>query len=328
MDTQPALTIHALTKSYGSVHALRGVDLEVGCGEIFGFLGPNGAGKTTTIRCLLDLIRPDGGTARVLGLDPQADPVAVRARVGYLPGELSIEPNQTAERALRYFAELRGGVEWAFVRELAGRLQLDLRAAVKNMSKGNKQKVGVVQALMARPELLLLDEPTAGLDPKQIIEARQLITDLGGNHTVVLSTHILPEVSQTCHRVVIIARGKVVAVDTPDNLTARLRGSETMYLQVAAPGADVTPALSAIAGITRVKAEVGENGLTSIEVDSEQGHDVRRELAATVVQHGWGLLELRPMRMSLEDIFLSLTTEDAGTPPADAAPAATEATNA
>ena len=147
------------------------------------------------------------------------------------------------------------------------------------------------------------------------------------NHTVVLSTHILPEVSQTCHRVVIIARGKVVAVDTPANLTARLRGSETMYLQVVAPGADVTPALSAIPGITRVKAEMAEGGLASIEVDSEHGRDVRRELAATIVHQGWGLLELRPMRMSLEDIFLSLTTEDAGAPAAPAAPA-TEAADA
>ncbi len=222
MDTQPALTIHALTKSYGAVRALHGVDLEVGRGEIFGFLGPNGAGKTTTIRCLLDLIRPDGGTARVLGLDPQADPVAVRARVGYLPGELSIEPNQTAERALRYFAELRGGVDWAFVRELAGRLQLDLRAAIKNMSKGNKQKVGVVQALMARPELLLLDEPTAGLDPLMQQEVYHLLREAqAGGATVFFSSHIISEVEAIAERVAIIREGRIVETLAPHDLLRR-----------------------------------------------------------------------------------------------------------
>lgn len=164
--SEAVITTQQLTKSYGQVHALRGLDLEVHRGEIFGFLGPNGSGKTTTIRCLLDLIRPDGGTARVLGLDPQHDPVAVRARTGYLPGELRMEDNLTVAAALRYLATLRGGkVDWKYVQELARRLDLDLKPAIKNLSKGNRQKVGVVQALMHRPELLLLDEPTSGLDP-------------------------------------------------------------------------------------------------------------------------------------------------------------------
>src|SRR5262249_4748052 len=151
MSQSVALMTSGLTKSYGSVVALRGVDLEVRRGEVFGFLGPNGAGKTTTIRCLLDLIHPSGGTARVLGLDPQADPVAVRARVGYLPGELRLEDNMTAEGVLRFLGALRGGrAEWGFVRYLAGRLELDLKTPIKNFSKGNKQKVGLVQALMHR----------------------------------------------------------------------------------------------------------------------------------------------------------------------------------
>jgi ABC-2 type transport system ATP-binding protein len=158
--------------------------------------------------------------------------------------------------------------------------------------------------------VLILDEPTAGLDPKQIIETRELIKGLAGDHTIILSTHILPEVSQTCQRVVIINKGKVVAVDTPDNLTARLRGSETMYVQVDAGGADAASTLTRVAGVTRVVESDRKDGHIAYEVESEHGHDVRRELAKAVVGSGWGLLELRPMRMSLEDIFLSLTTED------------------
>jgi ABC-2 type transport system ATP-binding protein len=192
------------------------------------------------------------------------------------------------------------------------------------LSKGYKQRVGLAQALIHNPDVLVLDEPTAGLDPKQIIDARQLIKELGGSHTVVLSTHILSEVSQTCHRVVIISKGKVVAEDTPENLTTRLHGGETMHLQVHAPGVDVGPILSAVPGVTRVTTEAGDNGLISVDVDSEQGRDVRRELAALVVNSGWGLLELRPMRMSLEDVFLKLASEDEGDVAATPEPAAPE----
>jgi ABC-2 type transport system ATP-binding protein len=179
------------------------------------------------------------------------------------------------------------------------------------LSKGYKQRVGLAQALIHNPDVLILDEPTAGLDPKQIIETRQLIKALAGDHTIILSTHILPEVSQTCQRVVIINKGRVVAVDTPDNLTARLRGSETLYLQVDAGSADVTHHLERVAGVTRVVVADRRQSLVGYEVESERGRDVRRELSHAVVTNGWGLLELRPMRMSLEEIFLSLTTEDA-----------------
>jgi ABC-2 type transport system ATP-binding protein len=178
------------------------------------------------------------------------------------------------------------------------------------LSKGYRQRVGLAQALIHNPDVLILDEPTAGLDPKQIIETRQLIKELAGDHTVVLSTHILPEVSQTCERVVIINRGKVVAVDTPDNLTARLRGSETMYVQIDSGGGDAGRALASIAGVTRVVESDRRDGVVGYEVDSERGQDVRRDLARAVVNNGFGLLELRPMRMSLEQVFLSLTTEE------------------
>src|SRR5262249_41609720 len=177
------------------------------------------------------------------------------------------------------------------------------------LSKGYRQRVGLAAALLHNPDVLILDEPTAGLDPKQIIETRQLIKELAGDHTIILSTHILPEVSQTCQRVVIINKGKVVAVDTPDNLTARLRGSETMYLQVAG-ASDAAPALQRVPGVTRVSVADTRDGIVGYEVDSEHGIDVRRELAHTMVTGGWGLLEMRPMRMSLEDIFLSLTTDE------------------
>jgi ABC-2 type transport system ATP-binding protein len=160
------------------------------------------------------------------------------------------------------------------------------------------------------PDVLILDEPTAGLDPKQIIETRQLIKQLGGDHTVILSTHILPEVSQTCGRVVIINRGRVVAVDSPENLTSRLRGSETMFVQIDSAGADPMDALKAVPGVTGVRVAETRGPATALEVESGQGRDVRRDLAAAVVNRGWGLLELRPMRMSLEEIFLHLTTED------------------
>jgi ABC-2 type transport system ATP-binding protein len=178
------------------------------------------------------------------------------------------------------------------------------------LSKGYRQRVGIAQALIHNPDVLILDEPTAGLDPKQIIETRQLINGLAGDHTIILSTHILPEVSQTCQRVVIINKGKVVAVDTPDNLTARLRGSETMYLQVDAPGADAATVLQGVPGVTRVAVSDTKQQMMGFEIDSEKGRDIRRELAATVVGRGWGLLEMRPMRMSLEEIFLHVTTED------------------
>jgi ABC-2 type transport system ATP-binding protein len=210
MTDEKVIVTSGLTKSYGPVQALRGVDLEVEKSTIFGFLGPNGAGKTTTIRCLLDLIRPQAGSIRVLGLDPQADPVAVRARTGYLPGELNLESNETAAQALRYFNELRGNrSDWSFVSRLAQRLELDLAMPIKNLSKGNKQKVGLVQALMSRPELLLLDEPTSGLDPLMQQEVYRLLKEARqAGTTVFFSSHIIGEVEAIADRIAIIrARG-------------------------------------------------------------------------------------------------------------------------
>jgi len=227
-----ALTTQNLTKSYGSVQALRGVNLDVRRGEIFGFLGPNGAGKTTTIRCLLDLIRPNGGTLRVLDLDPQRDPVAVRARAGYLPGELRFDDNMRVEGALRFLNQLRGGkADWGFVRKLAERLDLDLKTQIKNLSKGNKQKVGVVQALMHRPELLLLDEPTASLDPLVQQAVLKLIREAQAEGaTVFFSSHILSEVEAIAGRVGIIRGGVVVEVaDTSALINRSMRRAHVRF---------------------------------------------------------------------------------------------------
>jgi ABC-2 type transport system ATP-binding protein len=214
METSLTVLARGLRKSYGAFEALRGVDLEVRRGEIFGFLGPNGAGKTTTIRCLLDLIRPSGGTLRVLGLDPQANPLAVRGRAGYLPGELHLDDNLTASSALHFFNRLRRGrADETHIRHLAERLDLDLHTPIKNLSKGNKQKVGIVQALMHRPELLLLDEPTSGLDPLVQQEVLRLVAEArAGGATVFFSSHVLSEVEEIAERVAILRQGVVVEV--------------------------------------------------------------------------------------------------------------------
>ncbi len=310
MDTQPALSIRGLTKSYGRVPALRGVDLEVGRGEIFGFLGPNGAGKTTTIRCLLDLIRPDGGTARVLGLDPQADAVAVRRRAGYLPGELSIEPNLTAERALRDLAELRGGVEWSFVRAVAGRLQLDLRMAVKNMSKGNKQKVGVVAALMGRPELLLLDEPTSGLDPLMQQEVYRLLREArAAGATVFFSSHIISEVEAIAERVAIIRDGRIAETLAPHDLVSR--SVRRVRVRFGEPVSTV--GLAVLRGVTHLEAHgdgdtpgtatvPGTATAITLQIEGEMDALVKALAAYPVV-------DLETERPSLEEIFLTLYQE-------------------
>lgn len=218
-----ALQITALKKSYGKVQALRGIDLEIYHNEIFGFLGPNGAGKTTTIRCLLDMIRPDSGLIRVLGLDPRVNSVELKALIGYLPGEMQFYENLNAERQLRYLNDLRGRkADWDYVRELALRLDLDIKQPIKNLSKGNKQKVGVIQALMHRPKMLLLDEPTSGLDPLIQQKVLALILDANRNgSTVFFSSHIMSEVESIAGRVAIIRSGEIVEVADTSILTQR-----------------------------------------------------------------------------------------------------------
>jgi ABC-2 type transport system ATP-binding protein len=309
------IEVEHLTKRYGSVTAVDDISFSVKKGEILGFLGPNGAGKTTTMRVLTGYMPATNGRAVVAGYDVFDQPIEAKRRTGYLPETPPLYPDMTVREYLEFVAKIKGVapkdrkarvdavMARTWVTDMAGR-------ECGKLSKGYRQRVGLAQALIHNPEVLILDEPTAGLDPKQIIETRRLIKELAGDHTIILSTHILPEVSQTCQRVVIINKGKVVAVDTPDNLTHRLRGSETMFVHI--DGGRVPEARAALEGVTGVvrvmPAESGGEG--AFEVASEQGHDVRRELARVIVGGGWGLLELRPMRMSLEEIFLSLTTEE------------------
>jgi ABC-2 type transport system ATP-binding protein len=294
------------------VTAVDDVSFRVEPGEILGFLGPNGAGKTTTMRILTGYMPASEGKAIVAGFDVFANPLDAKRRTGYLPEAPPLYPDMTVREYLDFVARIKGVPPGERKSRVTSVMQQTHVADMADrhcskLSKGYKQRVGLAQALIHNPEVLILDEPTAGLDPKQIIETRQLIRGLAGSHTIVLSTHILPEVAQTCQRVVIINKGRVVAVDTPENLTARLTGAETMFLHVDALGADAGPALAAIPGVTRVVASDTGGGF---EVESERGTDIRRELAKTVVNRGWGLLELRPMRMSLEEIFLQVTTDE------------------
>ncbi|HEY3885680.1 MAG TPA: ABC transporter ATP-binding protein [Vicinamibacterales bacterium] len=328
------IEVQHLTKRYGRVTAVDDVSFRVERGEILGFLGPNGAGKTTTMRILTGYMPASEGRATVAGYDVFEQPLEAKRRTGYLPETPPLYPDMTVREYLDFVARIKG----LSAAERASRVQNAMRRThvddmaerqCGRLSKGYRQRVGLAQATLHNPDVLILDEPTAGLDPKQIIETRDLIRSLAGDHTIILSTHILPEVSQTCQRVVIINRGRVVAVDTPENLTAGLRGAETMYVQVDAPGADVAGALEKLAGVTRVAA-ADARATGSYEVESERGRDIRRDLAREIVTRGWGLLELRPMRMSLEEIFLQVTTEEpaAGSEPdagAVGGPAATHA---
>jgi ABC-2 type transport system ATP-binding protein len=300
MSDSPAIQTQALSKSYGKVPALRGVDLEVRRGEVFGFLGPNGSGKTTTIRCLLDLIRPDGGTLRVLGRDPQRESVAVRAQIGYLPGELRIDDAFTVEAALRFFSRLRGNkMDEAYMRELTDRLNLDLQLRIKNLSKGNKQKVGIVQALMHRPALLMLDEPTSGLDPlmqQQVLRAIREAQAQGA--TVFFSSHVLSEVEEIADRVGIIRRGVVVEVADPQALIDRaLRRVRVRFKQPI----DLS-ALTQLPGVTLIDRSDGASVLLNVAGEMDQ---LIKTLAA------YPVIEVDTERPSLEEIFLAYYAEQA-----------------
>jgi ABC-2 type transport system ATP-binding protein len=309
------IEVQHITKRYGRTTAVDDVSFRVERGEILGFLGPNGAGKTTTMRILTGYMPPTEGRAFVAGFDVFTHPLDAKRRTGYLPETPPLYPDMTVREYLDFVARIKGVPPKERKDRVAGVMRRTHVADMADrhcakLSKGYRQRVGLAQALIHNPEVLILDEPTAGLDPKQIIETRDLIRGLAGDHTIVLSTHILPEVAQTCQRVVIINKGRVVAVDTPEALTSRLTGAETMYVQIDALGTDPTEALRAIPGVTRVSIAERRDGSEAYEVESARGTDIRRDLARAVVHHGWGLLELRPMRMSLEEIFLQVTTEE------------------
>lgn len=306
-----------LTKAFGSVTAVDGISFSVNKGEILGFLGPNGAGKTTTMRILTGYMPATSGTAAVAGFDVFDDSLEVRRRIGYLPEAPPLYSDMAVGTYLDFVARIKGvpaEKRRARVTDALEKTNLgDKRAElIKRLSRGYKQRVGLAQALVHDPEVIILDEPTVGLDPKQIIEVRHLIKGLAGSHTIILSTHILPEVSMTCDRVVIINKGKVVAVDTPQNLAARLKGGQRIVVEVQAPQKPLENLLAQIPGAHRVQVEPARaDGRLTATVETAPGQDIRSQIAARIVEKGWALYELRGVSLSLEDVFLELTTDDA-----------------
>jgi len=319
------IEVQHLTKRYGTVTAVDDVSFRVEKGEILGFLGPNGAGKTSTMRVITGYMPPTDGKVVVAGYDVFTHPIEAKSRTGYLPETPPLYPDMTVRDYLHFAARIKIGKlskaeRTARVDQVMKKTHVDDMAGRQcgKLSKGYKQRVGLAQALIHEPEVLVLDEPTAGLDPKQIMETRDLIRGLAGDHTIILSTHILPEVAQTCKRIVIINKGRVVAVDSPDNLTHQLKGAAALYVQIGGTQ-DAEDTLGRVPGVRKVTRADQHQDFSGYEIEAETNHDIRTEVARAVVHAGWGLLELRPMRMSLEDIFLQLTTEDQ---PAASAPAA------
>ena len=314
------IKVEGLTKRYARTVAVDNISFEVEKGQIVGFLGPNGAGKTTTMRVLTCFLPPTSGSANVAGYDVLENPMEVKKRIGYLPETPPVYPEMEVWEYLAFVGRLKGiasGDVKRRVDEVMGRCAIgDVRnRLIGKLSKGYRQRVGLAQAIIHNPDVLILDEPTSGLDPKQIIEIRELLKSLAGDHTIILSTHILSEVEHSCEQVIIISQGKLVAIDSVANLTNRLRGSEAVALEVGAadggpsPG-EVQQRLEQVSGVSRVLMKDSKDGHLHFEIESLQGRHIRADLARTVVQSGWNLNEMRSVGMSLEDIFLQLTAAE------------------
>ena len=318
------INVKELTKRYARTTAVDHISFEVAKGQIVGFLGPNGAGKTTTMRMLTCFLPPSSGTATVAGFDVLEQPMEVKKRIGYLPETPPLYPEMETAEYLKFVGQLKGLSGAELQKRIDYVCERCAIADVRNkllgkLSKGYRQRVGLAQAIIHNPDVLILDEPTAGLDPKQINETRDLIRNLAGSHTIILSTHILPEVEQTCEQVVIINKGKLVATDSVRNLQARARGAESVVLEVAGrngnlESSNVQQKLERVSGVSRVlcKHQVGSRAF--FEVESQKGRLIRGDLARAVVESGWDLNELRPAAMSLEEVFLQLTGKEKEAP--------------
>src|SRR5262245_61462942 len=304
-----------LTKRFGAFTAIEDVSFEVAAGEIVGFLGPNGAGKSTTRRILAAVFPPSHGHVRIAGYDVVTESLRARSVVGYFPERVSVYLDMSVAHYLTYVGEMKG------LSRAAARLQAYEAMAscsledvaqrlIGTLSKGFRQRVGIAQALTASPRVLILDEPTAGLDPEQVADVRALIRSLRHQRTVILSTHILSEVEATCDRVIIIHRGRVLALDTPANLNRRLRPTSQVHLEVRGPAAEVAKVLRAVPGVLAVDAGRATDGTLAFTVSTERDRDLREALAGAVTGRGWGLRELRPQTLTLEEIFLSLVGTD------------------
>jgi len=309
------ISVENISKRYPTKTAIEGMSFNVEKGEILGFLGPNGAGKTTTMRIITGYMPASSGTVRIDGFDVGDNPLDCRKRIGYLPENPPLYTEMTVVGYLRFVGKIKGvssarlSSEVDRVMDKVNITDVQQRIIAK-LSKGYKQRVGIAQALLNDPPVLILDEPTIGLDPKQIHEVRELIKELAGKHTVILSTHILPEVEQTCHRVIIIDHGKIVAVDTPQNLRNQAQATSRTSLEVEGPAPAIVSKLKSLAGVVDVRTMSESDGRVRFQVDSEVRQDVRGEMARAIVNSGWGLLELHSSVMSLEDIFIKLTTAE------------------
>jgi ABC-2 type transport system ATP-binding protein len=303
------IRVTGLTKDYGARRAIDRLNFEAEQGEIVGFLGPNGAGKTTTMRILTGYMPPTDGEAIVAGYDVVEESIEVRRRVGYMPETVPLYDDMTAFDFLKFMADLRHlpNAEDR-VDEVLDMVGLTDRSEgyIGNLSKGMRQRMGLAQALLHRPEVLILDEPTIGLDPGQVVEVRKLIRDIGKERTVLFSTHILTEAQHTCDRVLIINKGRIVAEDTPEKLQSRLLGAERVFLRVRGEMDDLPKLIGKIKGIQSVETKDD----SALEFQFAPGHDIRPEVAKTVVNAGYELLEMRPLGMSLEEIFLELTSNE------------------
>lgn len=307
----PMIEVSNLTKYYGDFPAIENISFTVEKGEILGFLGPNAAGKTTTMRILTGFMPPTSGYAKIAGFDVVDQSLEARRHIGYLPETVPLYTEVNVLEYLDFMGRIRGmDKQWRRRRidEVIGicRLEAYRSSLIGKLSKGFRQRVGVAQAILHEPEVLILDEPTIGIDPIQVVETRNLIKGFGGEHTVILSTHILPEVSMVCQRVIIIHEGQVVAIDRPENLSERLRGTERIEVDIRGPFAQVMTALRDLPGVLEVtRTEKGDVGSYNIESDGVA--DLREPISKLILQRGWGLLRLQPIQMSLEDIFLRLT---------------------
>jgi len=320
------IQVEGLTKRYDRTVAVRNIDFRVEKGQIVGFLGPNGAGKTTTMRILTCFMPPTEGTASVAGYDVLKRPIEVKKRIGYLPETPPLYPEMRTTEYLTFVGKIKGlhGPELAKrVEYVLGRCAIaDVRDKVLGkLSKGYRQRVGLAQAIIHNPDVLILDEPTAGLDPKQINETRDLIKGLAGDHTIILSTHILPEVEQTCQQVIIINKGRLVATDSVDNLQSRARGAGSVLIEVAGrtgafDASLVQRRLEQVAGVSKVLGKATRENRATFEVESLRDHAVRGDLARAVVEAGWDLNELRSAAISLEEVFLQLTSSETADAPA------------
>lgn len=308
------IEVDQLSKHYGDVTAVDAVSFRAERGQILGFLGPNGAGKTTTMRILTCYLPPTSGTASIDGYDVNEASMEVRRRIGYLPESPPVYMDMTVNSYLEFVARIKG-VPTA---QMRGRIDETMEktgvahvrgAVIGHLSKGYRQRVGLAQALVHNPSVLILDEPTVGLDPKQIIEIREVIKSLRGDHTIVLSTHILPEVSMTCDKVVIINQGRIVGEGSPESLTAQLQESDVLHAQVRGPVEAVGQTLRAIDGVLEVEHEAGDSD-DGWRIVSAPGHDVREAVGRAVIDGGFSLRELRSDDMTLEDIYLRLTAEE------------------